>query len=184
MEERLTKFETARKYKFAKNFFRIGSLKVINYWGEDPKPLPETVRCNLTSNIGWTIGTEVLLPTDDNSAIEIKPSDIPDSKKEGDVDQEDGDDALEDQSDDEGEKGALCRVKIMPGINENGTDTESLNNIRLANNNLEDDASTDLSEISDDVDEIRKLRTAHPDDWLSDEKATEVLRIGMDRLSV
>ena len=33
VEERLTKVETARKYKFAKNFFRIGSLKVINYWG-------------------------------------------------------------------------------------------------------------------------------------------------------
>ena len=46
----------------------------------------------------------------------------------------------------------------------------------MANNNLEDDASTDVSEISDDVDEIRKLRTAHPEDWLSDEKATEVLR--------
>ena len=72
--------------------------------------------------------------------------------------------------------GASCRVKIMPGINENGTDTESLNNIRLANNKLEDDASTDVSEISDDVNEIRRLRTVHPDDWLSDEKATKVLR--------
>ena len=55
VEERLTKIETARRYKFAKNFFRIGSLKVINYWGEDPKPLPETVRCNLTSNTGVEI---------------------------------------------------------------------------------------------------------------------------------
>ena len=93
VEERLTKFETACKYKFAKNFFRIGSLKVINYWGEDPKPLPETVRCNLTPNAAWSIGTEVLLPTDDDLALEIKPCDIPDSKKEGDVDHEDGDDA-------------------------------------------------------------------------------------------
>ena len=33
VEERLTKIEIARRYKFAKNFFRIGSLKVINYLG-------------------------------------------------------------------------------------------------------------------------------------------------------
>ena len=68
--------------------------------------------------------------------------------------------------------------KKLPGINENGTDTESLNNIRLANSKLEEYASTYVSEISDDVNEIRRLRlrTVHPDDWLSDEKATEVLR--------
>ena len=52
----------------------------------------------------------------------------------------------------------------MPGVNKNGTDTESLDNIRLANNKLEDDASTDFSEISEDVNEIRRLRTVHPDD--------------------
>ena len=81
VEERLTKQKKAIRLKYAENFFRIGSLKVINSWGEDPKPLPATVCSNLTSNVGWTIGIEVLLPTDDNSAIEIKPSDIPDSKK-------------------------------------------------------------------------------------------------------
>ena len=79
------------------------------------------MRCNLTPNAAWSIGTEVLLPTDDDLALEIKPCDIPDSKKEGDVDHEDGDDALGDQSDEEGEKGASCRIKIMPSINENGT---------------------------------------------------------------
>ena len=39
--------------------------------------------------------------------------------------------------------------------------------------------STDFSEISDDEDQtgttIRKLRTAHPDDWLSDEKAEGII---------
>ena len=64
----------------------------------------------------------------------------------------------------------------MPGINENEADTESLNNIRLANNNLEDDASTDVSTISDDVNQIRILRTANSNDWLTDEKAFEILR--------
>ena len=83
VEEKLTKIEKACRLKYAENFFRIGSLKVINYWGEDPKPLPATVCSNLTSNIGWTIGTE--------------------------VDQEDGDETPEDQSDDEGANGASCR---------------------------------------------------------------------------
>ena len=92
MEKRLTKYKIARDCKFAKKFFRIGSLKVISYWGEEQKPLPETVRCNLTPSAAWSVGTEVLLPTDDDLALEIKPCDIPDSKKEGDVDHDDGDD--------------------------------------------------------------------------------------------
>ena len=66
VEKRLTKYEIARKCKFAKKFFRIGSLEVISYWGEDQKPLPETVRCNLTPNAAWWVGNEVLLPTDDD----------------------------------------------------------------------------------------------------------------------
>ena len=57
--------------------------------------------------------------------------------------------------------------------------TQSLKNKRLKNERLEDDASTDFSEISDDEDQtgiaIRRLRTAHSDDWLSDEKADEVI---------
>ena len=47
------------------------------------------------------------------------------------------------------------------------------------NEKLGDDSSTDFSEVSDDEDQtgitIRRLRTAHPDDWLSDEKAEEVI---------
>ena len=64
----------------------------------------------------------------------------------------------------------------MPGTNENETDTESFTKIILANDNLEDDASTDVSTISDDVNQIRILRTANPNDWLTDEKAFETLR--------
>lgn len=95
IEKRLTKYKIARDCKFAKTFFRIVSLIVISYWGEEQKLLPETVRCNLTPNAAWSVGTDVLLPalTDDDLALEIKPCDIPDSKKEGDVDHEDEDDA-------------------------------------------------------------------------------------------
>ena len=54
-----------------------------------------------------------------------------------------------------------------------------MKNIRLKNERLEDDASTDFSEISEDENQtgvtIRSLRTAHPNDWLSDEKADEVI---------
>ena len=49
----------------------------------------------------------------------------------------------------------------------------------MANNKLEDDASTDFSDISEDENqtgkEIRRLRTVHPDDWLSDEKAIQII---------
>ena len=66
--------------------------------------------------------------------------------------------------------------KKEPQVNENKTVTESLTRIRLAIDNLEDDASTDVSTISDDVNQIRILRTANPNDWLTDEKAFEILR--------
>ena len=35
VEKRLTKYKIARDCKFANNFFRIGSLKVIRYWGKN-----------------------------------------------------------------------------------------------------------------------------------------------------
>ena len=91
-----------------------------------------------------------VLPTDENSAIEIRPGDIPISDREEEVDQSDVDETAEDHLDDEETNGALNRVKIMPGANDNGTDTESLNNIWLANNEPEDDASTVFLDISED----------------------------------
>ena len=86
IQDRLTKYKKAQKLKFAENIFRIGELKIIASWGDEPKILPATVCANLTSNVGWSIGTAVL-PTDENSAIEIRPSDIPKSMREYEVDQ-------------------------------------------------------------------------------------------------
>ena len=85
LERRMTKYETARKSGWTKNRFRIGSLSIISYWG-DQKPLPETLVINLTPNAAWSVGTEVNLPTlkDDNLALEIEPGDIPNDNNEDD----------------------------------------------------------------------------------------------------
>ena len=49
------------------------------------------------------------------------------------------------------------------------------------NDKLNDDASSDMSEISEDEPQtgatVRKLRTSHPDDRLTDEKAEQTLKI-------
>ena len=62
---------------------------------------------------------------------------------------------------------------------ETGGISEPLRNIRLKNERHRYDAYTDFSEISDDEEQnsitIRRLRTAHSDEWLSDEKAEEII---------
>ena len=136
-------------------------LSIIIHWGEQ-KPLPETVTCNLTPNAAWSL-------TDDDLALEIEPGDIPGDGNE------DEDDVAGSQSMKEEEKGASCRTKIMPGTIESETDSELLAKIRLANDILEDDASTEVSTISEDVNEDRELRTSHLSDWLTYERAQEVI---------
>ena len=79
------------------------------------------------------------LPTDENSAIEIRPSDIPTSKREEEVDQNELDETVEDHLDDNATMGASGRVKIMTDATNNETDTESMNNIRMVNDRLEDE---------------------------------------------
>ena len=68
-----------------KNCFRIGSLSIISYWG-DQKPLPEKLIINLTPNAAWSVGTEINLPTlkDDDLVLEIEPGDIPNDNNEDD----------------------------------------------------------------------------------------------------
>ena len=69
---------------------------------------------------------------------------------------------------------------ILPDATNNETDTESMNNIRIMNDKLEDDASSDMSEIDEDEPQtggtVRKLRTSHPDDRLTDEEADQTLK--------
>ena len=98
--------------KFAENIFRIGELKIIASWGDEPKILPATVCANLTSNVGWSIGTAVL-PEDENSAIEIRPSDIPKSMREDEVDQSEEEETVEEHLDDGDVQVQQLAIKIL-----------------------------------------------------------------------
>ena len=93
IEQRLTKLAKAKRLKFTENFFRIGKLRVIETWGDDPKPLPATVATNLTRHVGWTKASTKELPVGEDSTIEIGPNDIPTSKREEEVDQGEEDNA-------------------------------------------------------------------------------------------
>ena len=131
---------------------------------------------NLTRNVGWSkASSKKSLPIDEESAIEINPSDIPTSKREEEVDQNEAEETSEDPLADETKLGASGRVMILPDAMNNETDTESMNNMRILNDKLEDNASSDMSEINEDEAQtdgaVRKLRTAHPDNWLTDEEA-------------
>ena len=135
IQDRLTKYKKVQKLKFVENIFRIGELKVITSWGDEPKTLPATVCTNLTSNVGWSIGTAVL-PTDEHSAIEIRPCDIPKSMREDEVDQSEQEEAIEEHLDKNETGGASGSVKITADAT-NETDPESLKNIRLKMKDLE-----------------------------------------------
>ena len=181
IEQRVTKLSKAKRLIFAENFFRIGKIKVINTWREDLKPLPATVCTNLTRHVGWTKASARELPIGEDSTIEIGPNDIPTSKREEEVDENDTDETSENQLSDETKLEATGRVMIVPDATNNETATESMNNIRIMNDNLNDDASSDMSEISEDEPQtgatVRKLMTSHPDDRLTDEKAEQTLKI-------
>ena len=180
IEQRLTKITKAWKLKFTENFFRIGKLKIINTWGDDPKPLPATVSTKLTKNVGWSRASVIKsIPIDEDSAIEISPSDIPMTRREEEIDQSDAEETSEDNLSDETVRGASGRVMKLPDATNNETDTESMNNIRIMNDKAEDDASSGMSEVEEEEPQagrtVRNLRTIHPDDWLTDEKADQTL---------
>ena len=85
----------------------------------------------------------------------------------------DEEDETADETAIEDETGATNRVIIQPNINE--SDTESLAKIKLENNDNREDTSTVISTISDDISEVRRLRTMDINDWLTDERAQEVI---------
>ena len=102
------------------------------------------------------------------------------SKREEEVDQDDIEDASGNQGSTDTKIGATGQVMIIPDATNNETDTESSNNVRMMNYDHDDNASSDMSEVDEDEamtgTTVRKLRTAHPDDRLTDEKAEQDLR--------
>ena len=129
------------------NYFRVGELKVLSTWGEGTKPLPDTVCANLTGNIGWTKLTKTSkgLPVGDDSVIEVDLNEIPTSKREEEVNQEDAVEIPEYQLGDEETYGATGRVKIIPDETINEADTELMRNIRVMNANLDEDVLSDIT---------------------------------------
>ena len=116
IERRITKLSRAIKLKYAENYFRVGELRVISSLGEEPKPLPEKVCTNLTGNVGWTklTDTSKRLPVGEDSVIEVDLNEIPTSKREEEVNQEDAGETPDDQlGDDEICEGTGC-TKIIP----------------------------------------------------------------------
>ena len=148
---------------------RVKNLQVINFWGEDnPETLPETVVVNLKSNTTWSLGTEVVLDTsEENETLRVELSDIPIESEDIDNETTDGMSVKDD------EKGASGRVKIMPNAIE--SDSESLAKVKLANNNPEDNTSDNMSSITDDGNEVRRLRSLHINEWLTDERVQEIM---------
>ena len=166
IEKRVDRYNVAKESGFTKNCFKVKNLAVINHWG-DQGPLPETLTVNLSKNTAWSLGTEVeLRTTEEDEAITFEQSDVC-----GTID--DDDETAGNKSVKDDENGASCRTKITPNPNE--SDSDSLARIKLANINHEDDASTIISTISDDVSDVRRLRTMHISDWLTDERAQEVI---------
>ena len=41
IEQRITKLPRVKRLKYTENYFRIGQIKILNTWGDDPKPLPK-----------------------------------------------------------------------------------------------------------------------------------------------
>ena len=93
----------------------------------------------------------------------------------------DEEDEVANESVKDDENGAPGRIKITPNTNE--SDTESLAKVKLDNIDHGEDTSTIGSTISDDISEVRRLRTMNINDWLTDKRAQEVVEKHMHYLS-
>ena len=168
IDKRVDKYNRSRDKDWSTNRIRVKDLKVINYWGEDcPETLPETVVVNLKRKTTWSLGTGVLLDkSEENEALWVELSDIP-------IECEDDDNETADDMSVKDDEGASGRVKIIPNAIE--SDSESLARVKLANDNPEDKTSDNMSSVTDDNNEVRRLRTSHINEWLTDERVQEIM---------
>ena len=149
LEKRLDKYKVAKESNFTRNRFKVSKLSIVTHWGEKGE-ITETVTVNLSKNTAWSLGNEIeLSTTEEDEAITFEQSETCDTTDE--------EDETVDETAKEDENGTTNRVKIQPNINE--SDTESLAKVKLENNDNGEDTSTVISTISDDISEVRKLRT-------------------------
>ena len=113
-------------------------LSIVTHWGEKGE-IPETVTVNLSKNTAWSLGNEIeLSTTEEDEAITFEQGETCDTTDE--------EDETADETTKEDENGTTNRVIIQPNINE--SDTESLANVKLENNDNEEDTSTVNSDIN------------------------------------
>ena len=60
-----------KKSKWRQNRFRVSSINVVNYWG-DEKSLPEMLTVNLTRDTAWALGM-FELPTIIEDELAFRP---------------------------------------------------------------------------------------------------------------
>ena len=105
---------------------------------------------NLTGTVEWTKLISKGLPVGDESIIEVGLNEIPTSKREEEVSQDNTGEIPEDQLSDEENCGATGCINIIPDETINEAHTESMRNIKVTNANLDEDALSDISEVGED----------------------------------
>ena len=164
LAHRLDKYKVAKASNFTRNRFKVKQLKVVTCWGVRGE-IPETVTVNLSRNTVWSLGTETLVTTEEDEVITFEEGETCETSDEV--------DETTDEASADDETTTSNRLVIEPNINE--SDSESLARIKLENNDDREDASTVISTISDDVSEVRRLRTMDMNEYLTDERAQEVI---------
>ena len=164
LKYRLDKYKVAKASNFTRNRFKVEQLKVIINWGK-MGVIPETVTVNLSKSTVWSLGTEVTVTTEEDEVIAFEEGESCVTSDE--IDETEG----ESPTDDEITPANL--LVIEPSIHE--SDSESLARIKMENSDDRDDASTVISTISDDICEVRRLRTLDMSEYLTDERAQEII---------
>ena len=164
LKNRLDKYEVARKSNWIRNRFKVHQLEVIKCWGTRGT-IPDEITVNLTRSTIWALGTEVSVSTEEDEVIAFEDEEICVTKDE--TDETEGELPTDDED-------TTPNLRVLePSIQ--GSDSESLARIKMESNGDRDDASSVISTISDDVCEARKLRTLDLTEYLTDERAQEII---------
>ena len=104
--QRVTKASRSKRSKYKDNYFNIGELKPIVIFGEETKPLPESICVNLAPNFEWTILTEtnqgdiLHSANGEEVAIQLDLATVPITSSPAEVNQEDDEDTKDEQNGD------------------------------------------------------------------------------------